>query len=421
MTKLPVHLYGVHIGNISDRGPGRVGFRSTNEGIRTYGLGSTILSMGLPLTVLPSDDDAATSFFGGILPEGRGRTNLARQAGVQNTDLFAMLEYAGKDVPGAVIIGESSAVEPGSHEQADEHDIEMMLNRTSDFSMGATGGGGSLPGIQPKAVLAWIDGWHFARNGAMSTHILKPVAVGEEWSAHWEAYCLSLGRKLGLLSFAATVKTFGERTALVVERYDRVTGPNNFERIHQEDAAQALGLPWDTDAKFESVDRRAGHRSIADLLPRVRRLGSERGDRHVLLAYATFNVAIGNTDAHAKNFSIIHTTTGKVRLAPMYVVTALALAPNGQQKLALRVNDIAYQPSVRAEDLVLEGMLWGLEEPAAKEVVTGTLEALRRAVDETELGQADAIVGRYIRMQVDNLLGGKAAWESGAPAYLRLF
>lgn len=185
-------------------------FRSTTEGIKAFGLGSTILSMGLPLTVLPSDDDAATSYFGGVLPEGRGRTNLARQSGVQNTDLFAMLEYAGKDAPGAVIIGEPSAVEPGSHEPADEYDIEKMLNRTSDFSMGATGGGGSLPGMQPKAVLTWIDGWHTAKNGATSTHILKPVAAGEEWGAHWEAYCLSLGRKLGLLGFTATVETFGK-------------------------------------------------------------------------------------------------------------------------------------------------------------------------------------------------------------------
>lgn len=200
-----------------------------------------------------------------------------------------------------------------------------------------------------------------------------------------------------------------------------MNGRNNIERVHQEDAAQSLGLPWDTDAKFETVDRRASHWKIAELLPRVRKFGSERGDRHRLLAYATFNVAIGNTDAHAKNYSIIHSSAGKVQLAPMYDVTALALAPNGQQNLALKVNGIGYQPSVKAEDLVLEGMLWGLQESAAREVVMDTLEAIRTAEAETDPGQTDGIVGRYIRMQVDNLLSGKSAWTHSAPAYLRLF
>lgn len=123
MNSLPVHLYGAQIGDLSERGPGRVGFRATPEGIKTFGLGSTILSIGLPLSARPCDDDAATSYFGGILPEGRSRTNLARQVGVQNTDLFAMLKYAGKDVPGAVIIGELSTVNAGSHEPADAKDI----------------------------------------------------------------------------------------------------------------------------------------------------------------------------------------------------------------------------------------------------------------------------------------------------------
>lgn len=247
------------------------------------------------------------------------------------------------------------------------------------------------------------------------------MAVGEEWRAHWEAYCLALGRKLNLLSFAATVERFGERTALVVERYDRLTGPDDFKRLHQEDAAQALGLPWDTDAKFESVDRRASHMNIANLLPKVRRLRSEHGDRHQLLAYATFNVAIGSTDAHAKNFSILHTSSGKIRLAPMYAVTALALAPNGQQNLALKVNGISYQPSVKATDLISEGVLWGIPEATAKEIVLGTLAALHAALAETDPGLADEIVGDYIRLQVENLLSGKAASVSSAPAYLRMF
>lgn len=418
---LPVFLYDVHLGEITSRGPGRVGFRTSGEAIKAFGLGSRVLSLNLPLSAEPSNEDAATAFFGGILPEGRGRDNLARQTGLAKDDLFGMLAYAGKDVPGAVVIGSLPVANQGLHAPVDAQDIESLLNRTSDYAMGSVGGGGSLPGIQPKAVLAWIDGWHTAAGGAMSTHILKPVAVGEEWVAHWEAYCLALARKIDLLQFDSCVETFGNRTALVVERYDRTTGPNDFERIHQEDAAQALGLPWDTDAKFESIDPRASYANIANLLPTVRKLRPERGYRHLLLAYLTFNVAIGNTDAHAKNFSLIHTPSGKVQLAPLYDVTALALAPDGQQNMAMRVNGHAYQPSLTVDDIVTEGVRWGLPQAGARELVLELLQALAAAVETTDPGQTDEIVGKYISIQVANLLNEKPAAVSSAPAYLRLF
>ncbi|WP_286166886.1 HipA domain-containing protein [Arthrobacter sp. AQ5-05] len=366
--------------------------------------------------------DRPTNFFGGLLPEGRGRTNLAKQAGVDSTDTFGMLDYAGWDLPGAVNVGK----DPGpraEHIRARVSDVEQLLARTADHAMGTVGGGGSLPGVQPKATLALFDGqWHITKGGAVSTHIVKPVAAGEEWRAHWEAYCLSLGRELGLLEFEASVMRFESRTALVVERYDRIIrGAGDVERLHQEDSAQALGLPWDGDAKFEAVDHGAALKNIAGLLPAVRKLSPSRGDRHRLLAYTTFNAAIGNTDAHAKNFSIRHFRDGKVGLAPLYDVTALALAPDGQQDLALRVNGVSYQPAVTVGHLVNEGAAWGIPEPAARAQVVQTLEKLFDAFSTVDPLDAGDRIGRYISLQVRNLLEGKPAAVSSEPAHLARF
>lgn len=419
---LQVHLFGATIGHLERVGSSSVVFCANEDALDLYGVGSTILSASLPFSAVPSQAEQSTNFFGGLLPEGRGRTNLAKQAGVDSTDVFGMLGYAGWDLPGAVNVGAN----PGPkavHIPASETDVEQLLTRTADYAMGAVGGGGSLPGVQPKATLALLEGkWHITKAGATSTHIVKPVAVGEEWGAHWEAYCLSLGRKLGLLEFTAAVMHFGSRTALVVERYDRIIlGASEIERLHQEDSAQALNLPWDGDAKFEAVDHRANLTHVAGLLPTVRKLSSSHGDRHRLLSYATFNAAIGNTDAHAKNFSILHFRDGKVGLAPLYDVTALALAPNGQQNLALSINGVSYQPAVTVEHLVNEGIGWGIPERAARAQVHETLESLLDAVSTVDPLEAGERIGRYISLQVSNLLDGNPAAVSSEPAYLARF
>ncbi|RAX46997.1 hypothetical protein DQ354_02000 [Arthrobacter sp. AQ5-06] len=57
--------------------------------------------------------------------------------------------------------------------------------------------------------------------GAESTHIIKPVAAGNEHALHAEAFCLELSRRIVLTTFASDVRTFAGRTVLVLERYDR--------------------------------------------------------------------------------------------------------------------------------------------------------------------------------------------------------
>ena len=52
------------------------------------------------------------------------------------------------------------------------------------------------------------------------------------------------------------------------------------------------------------------------------------------LRYMTFNVAIGNTDAHAKNFSLLHSALSKTTLAPLYDIAPQALGYDSQQALA---------------------------------------------------------------------------------------
>ncbi|MET3173753.1 UNVERIFIED_ORG: serine/threonine-protein kinase HipA [Arthrobacter sp. UYCu721] len=411
-----VHLYGTVIGRMVRASASTVTFESSEAGMAWFGIGSRILSANLPLGPRPSTPEAATAFFGGLLPEGSGRTNLAKQTQASRNDVFALVSYAGRDVAGAVRVGGDPVEAAESYEALTDEQIAERLTLINDYALGAVGGGGSLAGYQPKTTLALLDGvWHAGVDGAASTHIIKPVAAGNEHALHAEAFCLELSRRIGLTTFASDVRTFAGRTVLVLERYDRRVAGRSVERIHQEDGAQALGLPWDTDSKFEGVNPAANLKNLAGLLRRRRDvLGAGPDDRETLLAHTAFNTAIGNTDAHAKNFSTLRSPNGAVTLAPLYDVSTHALAPDGPLNMSLRINSRAYQPSVTVDDLVTEGVSWGLDERHARHAVTGTLEELAHSLEQADASAVGEKVARYIGHGTRNLLDGKAAGIGGA-------
>jgi len=177
----------------------------------------------------------------------------------------------------------------------------------------------SLAGAQPKTTLLFKEGrWGIPSGRTPTTHILKPPT--EEWDGHAENehFCLELARNLGLIVATSRVETFLNETAIVIERYDRVSGPTGLVRVHQEDLCQALGLPPTKEYENESGP---GVGDIVALL-RSRSTNSEEDVNRFVDALA-FNWLIGGTDAHAKNYSILIGSGGVVRLAPLYDVASI--------------------------------------------------------------------------------------------------
>jgi hypothetical protein len=72
--------------------------------------------------------------------------------------------------------------------------------------------------------------------------------------------------------------------------------------LHQEDFCQALGRPPAAKYEFNGTGTRGP--SIADMFALVRQHMTAR-DITRLLDAVIFNIAIGNVDSHAKNYSIL--------------------------------------------------------------------------------------------------------------------
>jgi serine/threonine-protein kinase HipA len=144
------------------------------------------------------------------------------------------------------------------------------------------------------------------------------------------------------------------------------------ERIHQEDCCQAFGFPA---ARKYQQEGGPSLRRIA-LLLRTYDLDAVP----VLMRTTTFNVVIGNADAHAKNFSLLHARPGDVRLAPFYDELATRLYPDVDDHLAMEVAGVQRLDRVTPEHLVEEGRSWGLPRSQAEDLVHDTLRCCRDAI-----------------------------------------
>jgi len=122
------------------------------------------------------------------------------------------------------------------------------------------------------------------------------------------------------------------RSFLLVERYDRlINARGRRQRLHQEDFCQALGVV--PEMKYQN-EGGPGLTQCFDLVRRATRPSAPQILR--LLDYVIFNALIGNHDAHAKNFSLLH--SGKMPvLAPFYDTLSTAVYPTLTPKMAMKI------------------------------------------------------------------------------------
>jgi serine/threonine-protein kinase HipA len=226
------------------------------------------------------------------------------------------------------------------------------------------------------------------KGGTPSTHILKtPIDRLPDTVAN-EAFCLHLGRHLGIDAVHAVPGRALGREYLLVERYDRRTGADGIERLHQEDFCQALGIP--SDRKYEVE----GGPSLADGFALIRRCAAVPAREAVkLLDYVMLSFLVGNHDAHGKNYSLLYLpdNAGAV-LAPQHDVLSTIAYDKVQpmsRKMAMRIGG-EYRPRyVRARhvDRMLEEA--GLGPAAARRRLRTLAERAPMAADETRQALAD--------------------------------
>jgi len=404
--RLAVWLYGSVVA-IIDHERRRPRLTYTEEALRRYPPGTPLLSLALPVRPERFPQGTARPFLDGLLPEGESRRAIARGVGVDPADTYGLVEALGRDCAGAIVIQplEEPAPPPASTRSAEALTPEAMAEIVDNLREAPLGAGGrvriSLAGVQEKLLLTHMpDGaWGRPVDGTPSTHILKPEIVRYPNTVENEAFCMRLAHHLGLLAAEVDTTEVARRKLIVVKRYDRlVSADGTVERIHQEDFCQATGTR--PDDKYEE-DGGPSLRTVASIVEAV----ATRESLDSLLAAVTLHALVGNGDAHAKNFSLLHDRSGVLRLAPVYDV--MSTLCYGDDRLAMYIDNVRRTDRLTIDRIINEGVAWGLPRARGAAIITDLLDraphAIEAARDETD-GVPDAVLSA-VSSQLKRLRG----------------
>ncbi len=277
-------------------------------------------------------------FFSNLLPEGALRALLATQIGVRAEREPELLAHVGDDLSGNVRVTADDMTVDDEIEPSEPNDSPDVLKF-------------SLAGVQLKLSAFRTDrGLTIPAHGRGGEWIVKlpdPRFAGVpelEWSM------MTFAREAGLdvadvelvpinaiEGLPAGIEIAPGVNGLAVRRFDR--RPNG-RRIHMEDFAQVLDVRTVEKykaANFETIARVVARVAPASITEFIERL--------------VFIVAIGNGDAHLKNWSLLYEDGIRPALSPGYdLLSTIEYLPDDDLGLNLA-------KSKRFEDVTMESLL----------------------------------------------------------------
>ncbi len=186
----------------------------------------------------------------------------------------------------------------------------------------------SISGVQPKLSvrLANNELVPVAQDGQF---ILKPQTQDFPELPQNEYLCMTMGQRFGLRTASCLLLELSDGApAYVVRRFDRFKRGRRVEKLACEDLHQILGGP----SKYAG-----SHEQIAGVIREHCTFAPLELQR--LFEVTIFNFAIGNGDAHRKNFSLLTAEDGTVALSPVYdLVSSRLVIPEESEEMALTVN-----------------------------------------------------------------------------------
>lgn len=361
------------------------------------------LSLSLPLTEIPSGDPMARAFFSNLLQErDQPLRQVMDQFGILASDVAGLLYHIGGDCAGSVSVlpqGAPPTKSPGnlatdyiplSNEEVSGivkalHLRQALPKELQDPS--------PLAGVQSKISLMYLrDSKEFAiakkDSGAPTSHVLKIPDRDHPKDPNHENFALELSHNCGIPAVDSRVREFGGIKALITGRFDRMHDErtNLIHRIHQEDFAQALGLPSSLKYERHGVEgRRFDVGAIRTVLDQTH---APAYSRRIFLDLTIFDLLVGNCDGHAKNHALLylgffqHSRGVHPELAPRYDILPTRLDPQFTDEFSYSVGSAKHIIDVNFDHLQSFMAALGIAgRPAQKRVLES---ALRRIVRKLE-------------------------------------
>lgn len=391
---LDVHREGVPgpIGKLMrDEHYGGVGFQYTEAYLAGR---SSAISLALPLQAPPFEDTLSRAFFANLLPENDQLDHVREREGLDADDIVGLLYHLGADCSGALSClpeGSPPVKTPGllatDYDFVSQADIVEIVRRLAERKPldDLLRDPSPVAGVQWKVALVSLpDGrYAFPKPGRRvpTTHILKAAEANKPEESTLEGLSADLARACGLAVCDCEVRILGDYPALLIRRFDRdFTVDGRISRIHQEDFAQALGLP--PRLKYERRGQPGLRYDLEAIVQVLNRCAAPAVARRDFLLASLFNLAIGNNDNHAKNHALLYTTSGAPQLAPLYDLNPIKLDPQYTQELAFNIGAAKSADDLTVDDYAVLFSRLGLSGSPALRFVNGPLSTLLRQLDK---------------------------------------
>ena len=331
-------------------------------------------------------------WFSNLLPEGRMREWVARERGVSAQRELQLLLHIGSDLPGAV------QVIPDAGDTSRLSSVKAPLPVGDSRAKGAGIWKFSLAGVGMKFSLL-RDGDRLTMPGAnaLGDWIVKlPDPVFAQVPEN-EYAVMQLASRVGiqvpqielihrdaLPDIPDVVWPNHETYAFAIRRFDR----NEDRRIHIEDFTQVRG--WYSDAKYDG-----SFESVAALAYR----GRDHWSLREFVRRFTFNLLVGNGDAHLKNWSLIYADGRIPTLSPAYdlVSTGGYYPANSPDSIGLRFHgNRLFSRVTRSGFESLQGKL-GVERADVLDVVDETIDLFFAESDQGGPAELPSFLAEWVR------------------------
>ncbi|WP_141324566.1 type II toxin-antitoxin system HipA family toxin [Myxococcus sp. AB025B] len=337
---LDVHLNDVHVGTLTLLSDERIEFVLSDAYRQRAPRPILGQSFEDDLTRRYSSRMRLPSFFSNLLPEGPLRELIAEREQVAKQREFFLIARLGEDLPGALIVRPATSLRWDA--PAPEEEPEPSTTSSNEEPLRF-----SLAGVQLKFSMLRKDrGLTLPTGGRGGDWILKLPDNRYDHVPENEFSMMTWARAIGItvpelmlvnvsdLEGLPEGITLREDLAYAIRRFDR---PSPGQRIHMEDMAQVLGLY--SEEKYKKFN----YETVANVIFRV----AGRDSLNEFLRRLVFNIAIGNGDAHHKNWSLLYPDGIKATLSPAYdFVSTIQYMP--KDSLALNL-----ARSKRFEDVTL--------------------------------------------------------------------
>lgn len=356
------------------------------------------LAPSLPFENIPQG--AALAFLENMLPEGKAFERLVAYHSLSRNHVLALALAIRNDLSGALTLSPTPTQEirNSTFRSITEEEIIARLEKpeTQPMDIWDNRPRLSVAGVQTKLnvlkrgeTYGLVDGTNLC-----SDRILKFESKAQRHLLLNEYLTMTLAKSLPHQIADCHLIHFGEFRALEILRFDRrVQSEDRVLRRHVIDVCQALGLP--SGLKYErnfgdgkDVRHIRDGVSFNKLLSLTNHCREPLSVRTMLFDWLIFNLIVGNSDAHGKNFSFFASAKG-LTPTPWYDLISVLQVEDIEHSLAMSVGDEFNPNEIHALQLLIEADEVGLTK-------TFVQERLKKVLDCLNIGLANFTMSKNL-------------------------